>query len=76
MVRCCRLCVSQPSFELGVLAYEVCTGEHPVPDYPVDLDYAAEDLPGTAHAGTLVFVCVFRFRVFCVKGCSVSRASP
>jgi hypothetical protein len=25
-----------------------------VPDYPVELDYAAEDLPGTVHAGTLV----------------------
>ncbi len=43
----CAATCEQPSFELGVLAYEVCTGEHPVPDYSVDLDYAAEDLPGT-----------------------------
>jgi hypothetical protein len=43
----CRAFCVQPSFELGVLAYELCTGEHPVHDYPVDLDYAAEDLPGT-----------------------------
>jgi hypothetical protein len=47
---CLRYCFVascvQPSFELGVLAYEVCTGEHPLPDYPVDPEYAVEDLPG------------------------------
>jgi hypothetical protein len=40
---------AQPPFELGVLAYEVCTGEHPVPDYPMNLDYAVGDLLGKEH---------------------------
>jgi hypothetical protein len=43
---CVPVCCVQPPFELGVLAYEVCTGERPVPDYPMTLDYSAEDLPG------------------------------
>jgi hypothetical protein len=47
----CAATFEQPSFELGVLAYEVCTGEHPVPDYLTVLEYAAEDLPGTVCPG-------------------------
>ena len=34
----------QPVFELGVLAYELCAGEHPVPGYPTVLEYGLEDL--------------------------------
>ena len=34
----------QAVFELGVLAYEVCTGVHPVLDYPMVLEYGPEDI--------------------------------
>ncbi len=34
----------QPVFELGVLAYELCAGEYPVPGYPQVLEYDAEDV--------------------------------
>lgn len=33
----------QASFELGVLAFEVCMGEHPVVGYPATLDYDPDD---------------------------------
>jgi serine/threonine protein kinase len=34
----------QPVFELGVLAYEVCAGVHPVVDYSVTLEYGPDDV--------------------------------
>jgi hypothetical protein len=34
----------QPVFELGVLAYEICAGEHPVASYPAVLECAEADL--------------------------------
>ncbi len=31
-------------FALGLLVYEVCTGEHPLKDYPFCLEYSVEDV--------------------------------
>jgi hypothetical protein len=35
----------QPAFELGVLAFEVCAGEHPLAAYPAQLRYTLSDGP-------------------------------
>jgi serine/threonine protein kinase len=34
----------QATFELGVLAYEICAGEHPIGGYPAVVDYTEEDV--------------------------------
>jgi serine/threonine protein kinase len=34
----------QATFELGVLAYEICAGEHPIDGYPAVVDYTEEDV--------------------------------
>jgi hypothetical protein len=45
----------QVVFEVGVLLYEMFTGQHPVPDYPLVLAYAPDTVPpitpGTPGAG-------------------------
>jgi serine/threonine protein kinase len=55
----------QPVFELGVLAYELCAGEHPVRGYPTVLEYGPEELEEvpTVYSEELVALCRSMVRV-------------
>jgi serine/threonine protein kinase len=55
----------QPVFELGVLAYELCAGEHPVPGYPTVLEYGPEELEEVpaVYPGELAALCRSMVRV-------------